>query len=241
MKKRTRIFINMSIITALALIFAIGCNKDTTIPDKTPVSLTDVEGNTYKTIKIGTQTWMAENLKTTKFTDNTAIPIVTGNSEWIGRTEPGCSWYANDTANKQLYGVIYNWYALKTGKLCPAGWHVPADSEYDTLEMYLGMPPAQIILWGGRGTDQGAKMKSATGWAMGENGTNTSGFTALPGGYRYAADGSYNSIGVLSYWWSFTEEDLNTAWYRRLDGNTTDIYRATTVKSAGKYVRCIMD
>jgi uncharacterized protein (TIGR02145 family) len=204
--------------------------------------MTDQDGNTYKTVEIGTQTWMAENLKTTKYNDNKDIPNVTGNSAWINLTTPGYSWYDNDeTLYKPEYGALYNWYTLKTGKLCPTGWHVPTDEEYNTLELYLGIPAEQIDLWGWRGTDQGAQMKSETGWDAGGNGTNTSGFSALPGGYRSGANGSFNGIRVLTYCWSFTEDGLADSWYRRLDGANSDIYKASTSKKAGKYVRCVRD
>jgi uncharacterized protein (TIGR02145 family) len=202
----------------------------------------DQDGNTYKVIVIGTQIWTAENLKTTTFNDNSPILNVITDSSWSKLTTPGYCWYNNDeTVNKPVYGALYNWYAVTTGKLCSAGWHVPTESDYDTLELYLGLPSAQINVWGSRGTDQGAKMKSVEGWGDGENGTNTSGFSALPGGYRYAADGSFNAIGTISYWWSSSEDSPETSWYRRLDGATSDIYKASTSKIAGKYVRCIKD
>jgi uncharacterized protein (TIGR02145 family) len=242
MKNKGKIFYQLLLITALVLIFSGGCTKVNTDPATIQLNMTDQDGNTYKTIVIGTQTWMAENLKTTKFNDNTAIANVSDNALWIGLTTAGYCWYKNDEAvNKDVYGALYNWYAVETGKLCSAGWHVPTDADYDTLELHLGIPASQVDLWGSRGTDQGAQMKSVTGWAVGENGTNTSGFTALPGGYRYAADGSFYSVGSMSYWWSSTEDRLDTSWYRRLDGGTSDIYKAATSKAAGKYVRCIMD
>jgi uncharacterized protein (TIGR02145 family) len=185
---------------------------------------------------------MAENLKTTKYNDNKDIPYVTGNSAWINLTTPGYSWYDNDeTVNKPNYGALYNWYTVLTGKLCPTGWHVPTDAEFNTLELFLGIPLAQIDLWGWRGTNEGANIKSETGWDAGGNGTNTSGFSALPGGYRYGANGSFMGIGVISYWWSITEDGLDVSWYRRLDGTNSAIYKATTSKKAGKYVRCVKD
>jgi uncharacterized protein (TIGR02145 family) len=134
---------------------------------------------------------------------------------------------------------MYNWFAVNTGKLCPTGWHVPTDADLNTLDMYLGISPTDADLWGWRGTDQGAQLKSTSGWASSGNGTNTSGFTALPGGYRYAADGSFNDLGNLTYWWCSSELDLTRAWYRRLDGSNSGIYRAGTNKPGGKYVRCL--
>jgi uncharacterized protein (TIGR02145 family) len=120
-----------------------------------------VDGNTYKTVTIGTQIWMAENLKTTKFNDITLIPLVTDNTAWGALTSAAYCWYANDqTTNKPIYGAIYNFYTVKTGKLCPAGWRVPTDADYQTLEQFLGMDPSQLSAYEWRGTDQGAQMKT---------------------------------------------------------------------------------
>src|SRR5664279_2559705 len=199
----------------------------------------------YKTVTIGTQVWMAENLKTTLYNDNTAIPLITDATLWMNATGPAYCWYANDeTTNKPLYGAIYNWFAVNTGKLCPTGWHVPTDAEYMTLELTLMMDPGtatgQVGAWGWRGTDQGNQMKNTTGWATGMNGTNTSGWSALPGGYRSYSDGVFNNVGDLSYWW--TSDDggsLVNATYRRLDGSNNGVYRGGVLKQAGKYVRCL--
>lgn len=202
--------------------------------------IADVDGNQYFTILIGSQIWMAENLKTTKYNDNAQIPLVTGNTAWSTLTTHGYCWYMNDaTAYKSLYGAIYNWFAVNSGKLCPTGWHVPTDVEYITLETTLGLPVAQSTQWEWRGTDQGKQMKKTTGWNQGENGTNTSGFSALPGGYRYYVDGNFAGVGLLGYWWTSSAADASTSYYRRLDGNNNGIYRASAPKSAGKSVRCI--
>ena len=136
---------------------------------------------------------------------------------------------------------MYNWFAVNAGNLCPANWHVPSDAELNALEVNQGLPPANVDIYGWRGTDQGARLKNSTGWAAGENGTNASGFSALPGGYRYGADGSFNAVGTLSYWWSTTPDPnaSTAAWYRRLDGSSSQVYKGTTAKVAGKYVRCV--
>ena len=185
---------------------------------------------------------MAENLKTTMYNNNTAIPNVTDNTAWSNTYTPAYCWFNNDEATyKPLYGAIYNWFAVNTGNLCPTGWHVPTDAEYSTLEMFLGLPADQINLVGWRGTDQGSQMKNTTGWDAGQNGTNTSGFSALPGGYRYAIDGTWQAIGSFTYWWSGTETFSGSAegWYRRMDGANSDIYRGATDKRGGKYIRCM--
>ncbi len=209
--------------------------------------MADIEGNKYNTVTIGSQVWMAENLKTTTYTDHTLIPNITDNTLWMNATTDAYCWYANDeTTYKPLYGAIYNWFAVNTLKLCPTGWHVPSDVEYENLESFLGMPTAQLTIWGWRGTDQGTQMKSTSGWNAG-NGTNTSGFTGLPGGYRYGGSGVFNNAGDLTYWW--TSDDGGSpvnATYRRLDGvdpitlvPITQVYRGGVIKQGGKYVRCM--
>jgi uncharacterized protein (TIGR02145 family) len=203
--------------------------------------MSDIDGNIYNTVAIGTQIWMAENLATTKFNDDSDIPTETDNAAWAALTTPAYCWYNNnETANKALYGAMYNWYAVGTTDLCPTGWHVPTDADFAALEITLGMTQAQTIAYNWRGTDQGTQLKNTAGWTTG-NGTNTSGFSALPGGVRYYGDGSFFELGNLSYWWSSTEVSGSNAFYRRLDGNQTGVHREGAVKAAGKYVRCLKD
>jgi len=202
-------------------------------------SMADIENNIYRVVRIGTQIWMAENLRTTKDTDNNDIANVTDNTAWSTLTTPAYCWYANNSGYKSTYGGLYNWITVNTGKLCPTGWHVPTDDEYKTLEQYLGMASADLDVWGWRGTDQGSQLKSTSGWLSGENGTNSSGFSALPGGYRYAADGVFYSLGNLAYWWTASLSSPDIAWYRRLDGPNNNVYRAATSVRGGKFIRCV--
>ncbi|NLO01247.1 MAG: hypothetical protein GX126_02860 [Bacteroidales bacterium] len=199
--------------------------------------ISDIQDNLYNTVTIGSQVWMTENLRTTRFNDNTPIPNVKDNDPWTTLETPAYCWFANDI-NKSEWGALYNWFTVMTEKLCPEGWHLPADSEFKTLERYLEMADRQIdsLYW--RGTDQGGRIKSTTGWKEGENGINTSGFSALPYGYRYAATGAFNDLGSVTYWWS-SEHSRNYAWYRRVDGNEPGIYRHYTSKKGGKFVRCV--
>jgi uncharacterized protein (TIGR02145 family) len=215
--------------------------------------IADVDGNTYNTVNIGTQVWMKENLKTTLYNNSSPIPVVTDGTAWTLLTTPAYCWYNNDAANKTLYGALYNWFTLDVasngGKnVCPTGWHVPSDVEFQTLELYIGIPADTVGIWGYRGTisQAGDKMKNTTGWKTGENGTNTSGFSGLPGGYRYGASGIFNDMDDITYWWSSTAySDGISAWYRRLDGITPDnpndhrVYRAAVLYQGGKYVRCL--
>jgi uncharacterized protein (TIGR02145 family) len=169
--------------------------------DLTYGSVSDIDGNIYKTIQIGTQLWMAENLKTTKFNDGTLIPDVTDDIEWQNLTTPGYSWYNNDAASyKTTFGALYNWYTVNTDKLCPTGWHVPIDGEFKTLTDYLG-------------NNSGQKMTETgnTHWLDYVIGaTNLSGFTGLPGGFRYyysnnGPEVNFAGIGETGSWWSATE------------------------------------
>ncbi len=244
MKKITKFFYVIYLITGISIIA--GCKKTTqdTTQNSTG-SVTDIEGNIYKTVVIGTQVWMAESLKTTQYNDGVSIPNVTDSIPWRTLTSPAYCWYDNDITNKDKYGALYNWYAAKSEKLCPTGWHEPTDTDYNTLEMTLGIPLAEIEIWGWQGTDQGTQMKSKSGWDAGGNGTNTSGFNALPGGYRQGLHGTFYGKGILTYFWSSTDDAINgkptVAWYRRLDGANNRIYKATTDKTGGKYIRCVQN
>jgi uncharacterized protein (TIGR02145 family) len=235
MKKTGRIRLIILIIFGLILIQVTSCRKDE------PLTVTDIDGNTYTAVTIGKQVWMAENLKTTKLKDKTAITLVTGSTTWTTTTRPAFCWYNNDTVNKALYGGLYNWFTVETGKLCPSGWHVPNHEEYKTMEKSLGMTQAEADAWGWRGVDQGKKLKNTTGWDSNGNGSNSSGFSALAGGYRYGVSGAFFDIGKLSYWWTSTKSNTNLGYYRRLDNNQTKVYAEGVKLQAGKYVRCVKD
>jgi len=197
----------------------------------------DSDGNSYNSVVIGTQTWMKENLRTTKFNDNTPIPTETNDASWIALTTPAYCWYENDEITyKSVSGALYNFYAVNTNKLCPIGWHVPSDDEWKVLEMFLGMTQTevdQLYVW--RGTDQGAQLKSETGWHLDGNGTNTSGFSGLPVGMRNI-DGSFDDIGVNTIWWSSTDYIC-----RNLNYNTSQVLRYNPDKFYGNSVRCLKD
>jgi uncharacterized protein (TIGR02145 family) len=201
--------------------------------------VSDVESYLYKTVLIGNQVWMAENLRTKKYNDNSDVTLVSDGTAWAGLSAEAYCWYNNDeTTNKPIYGALYNWFAVDKGNLCPTGWHVPTDAEFKTLEMHLGLDQTQADAFGDRGTDQGSKMKNTTGWAAGENGTNTSGFSALPGGFRYYG-GNFFNMGILTYFWTSSASSTIDAFQRRLDGSKTTVFRERTLKQAGKYVRCV--
>lgn len=196
--------------------------------------LTDIDGNVYNTVIIGTQVWMRENLKTTKYNDNTAIPNVTDNTTWGTLSAPAYCWYKNDEySNKNIYGALYNWFSVYTGKLCPAGWHVPDEKEWTDLADYLGEEIAGSIL-----KDIGTNHWSSPNL----DATNIYGFSAMPGGYRTGlAVGSFRAMGYLGYWWTSTENDLTGARGRRMSFDTDYITRGTGLKRNGYSVRCIKD
>jgi uncharacterized protein (TIGR02145 family) len=136
------------------------------------------------------------------------------------------------------YGRLYNWYAVDDARgLCPSGWHVPTDGEWMTMEMALGMSEAEANDLGWRGTDQGTQMKTDYGWYDGDNGTNSSGFSGLPGGFRFF-DGEFFNAGLGGYWWS-SSSDL--PWYRNVLHSYENVYRNIDAPHFGFSVRCVRD
>lgn len=199
--------------------------------------VTDADGNVYKTIKIGNQTWMSENLKVTKYNDGTAIPNVTDGTEWRSlKTGAYCN-YDNDQNNVATYGRLYNWYAVNTGKLAPKGWHVPTHAEWTELTDYLGGVSTfdGIIIAGGK-----LKERGTSHWKSPNTGaTNEIGFTALPGGTRYY--GEFYNIGDAGDWWCATEYDTNVAWLRGMNYNSSNVGNGVLVKEDGLSIRCLKD
>jgi uncharacterized protein (TIGR02145 family) len=212
--------------------FTTAAEKDNVIlfnPDLTYGSVSDNDGNIYKTIQMGSQTWMAENLRTTKFNDNTPIPFVTEVAIWSELTTSGFTWYNNDSIG---YGALYNWYSVNTGKLCPTGWHVPSDEEWTGLTTYFGGD-----------TIAGDKIKE-TGtlhWLSPNTGaTNESGLTALPGGYRNYI-GSFRNIKKIGYWWSSTSFNTIDAYYRFISSDDDMVVKSNSNQKGGFSVRCLKD
>ena len=198
------------------------------------VTVADYDGNLYDTIHIGTQVWMKQNLKTTHYNNGTAIAYPgTDNTAWQNNASGAYAWYNNDAATyKNTYGALYNWYAVNTGNLCPTGWHVPTDAEWLTLTTYLG----------GDGIS-GGKLKETglTHWISPNNyATNSSRFTALPGGKR-SASGTYGFIGEGGFWWSSTEDYSVFSWGIVIYNNSGDAPRVSLGKPSGLSVRCLRD
>ncbi len=203
-------------------------------PNLTYGSMTDQDGNVYKTIVIGTQEWMAENLKASHYRNGDAISLVTSDSIWAGLSTGATCWYNNDSATYNCpYGKLYNWYAASDVRnLCPSGWHVPTDAEWTMLSNFLG----------GNGIS-GGKMKSTGSqyWlSPNVSADNSSGFSGLPGALRNNF-GYYYSIGLNGHWWSSSQYSATDAWYYNLYHLIGNLNRTDYFKQSGYSVRCLRD
>jgi uncharacterized protein (TIGR02145 family) len=223
---------NLSVAVTICLLSFWGCTKNPEAPQPVIGTFSDTDGNVYHAVSIGTQVWMVENLKTTRFNDGAAIPLVTDSGAWSALATPGYCWYGNDSAtNKDVYGALYNWFAVNSGKLAPAGWHVPTDSEWTVLTNYLG----------GASVAGGPLKEAGTAhWAFPNSGaTNASGFTALPGGYRNP-NGAFFYLGHDGYWWSSTVYDSADSWYRGMSYyGAANVGRQSYDNVYGLSVRCV--
>jgi len=193
--------------------------------------VTDADYNVYKTVQIGTQTWMAENLKTILFNNGAQIANVDEISIWPNYTLDAYCWYKNDIAFKTNYGALYNWYAVSMGKLCPVGWHVPSETELTTLITFLGGE-----------SDAGGKLKEngTVHWLTPNAGAeNESGFSALPGGNL--SSGGFSSFRSAGYWWSSTEASSTDASFMLMGSDNETAGINSGAKSKGMSVRCIKD
>jgi uncharacterized protein (TIGR02145 family) len=219
-------------------IFISGCKKEKDVisimnPWIEYGSVADKDGNTYKTIRIGTQTWMAQNLKTTKYNDGTFIPVVSDATSWNSLSTPACCWQNNDPVRKVTYGVLYNWYTVRTGKLCPSGWHVPSDAEWTTLTDYLGGENSA----GGKLKESGFRHWNSPNAGA----TNETAFSAFPGGDRLnGPDALFENLFEMGCWWTTAFND-DLAINRIMTDNSNKIQKLFYPKRCGLSVRCIWD
>lgn len=194
---------------------------------------------------------MAENLRVTHYRSGAPIPNVTDDQEWSSLDGGAYSYYEHEPGNIALYGLLYNWFAVDDAQgICPAGWHVPSDEEWQELEMHLGMSQdeaGRADPGGWRGTDEGGTLK-ATGtshWQSPNTGaTNASGFSALPGGGRPGYGiwgGGFYYKGQKASLWTSSEHDATEAWMRNLDYDSSGVRRRTITKRNGFSVRCVQD
>jgi uncharacterized protein (TIGR02145 family) len=207
-------------------------------------TVTDIDGNVYRTVVIGNYLWMVENLKTTSYDNGTKIPNITDSIVWTDLTTGAYCWYRNDTSYAKTYGALYNWYAVNTGRLCPDGWRVPADTAWKDLEgnadTRFGRGDPVWDEQGGRGQDAGMRLKATSGWSTGGSGTDDTGFSARPGGER-CSKGRFFVAGRSGFWWTSSGYTESIAWYRNIIYGLEDIYRNLHPKWMGFSVRCIRD
>ena len=207
------------------------------IPCPGTPTVTDIDGNIYNTVQIGTQCWTLSNLKVSKYRNGDSIPTGLSNSDWQNTTSGAYAIYNNDPVNDGLYGKLYNHYAVTDSRgLCPTGWHVPSDAEWTILENHFGGSSVA-----GGALKSTAMQPTPGGWnAPNAGATNSSGFTAPPGGFRNSNGGFY-SMSDLGYWWSSSVSSASGAWYRSLYYNVSNINRASTNRAVGFSVRCCRD
>lgn len=195
---------------------------------------TDYDGNVYNTIVIGTQTWMKQSLKVTHYQNGAPIPSISDDNQWLTTKSGAMCDYANSSENANIYGKIYNYYAVKDlNKICPLGWHVPSDKEWNTLVEFLG----------GAETAGGA-LKSTNIWDLPNTGANDiSGFSALPSGGRSGYDGTFSNLKKTGFYWSSTEDGNNGAWIRILSNSNASVVRGNgnSTMNDGFCIRCIKD
>jgi uncharacterized protein (TIGR02145 family) len=210
-------------------------------------TVTDIDGNIYNTVQIGTQCWTQSNLKVSKYGNGDNIPTGLVNSAWQNTTSGAYAIYNNDPVNDGLYGKLYNHYAVTDSRgLCPTGWHVPTDGEWNVLVKYLD-PNADTVCGGcSQSSIAGGSLKSTAmqptpgGWASPNTGaTNSSGFTALPGGFRFFI-GDFNHISSHGFWWSSSVLSGSGSG-RYLDTNNGDTNNGDITRTLGLSVRCLKD
>jgi uncharacterized protein (TIGR02145 family) len=243
MKPEKTILIYTITLICAGLMLLNSCKKDTDTtnppqqnnilfnPDLSYGTVTDIEGNVYKTIIIGTQTWMAENLKVTKYRNGDPIANVIYDTAWKYLTTGAYCNYKNEANYATTYGRLYNWYAIFDSRnIAPAGWHMPTEKEWSDLSNYLG-------------NNAGYKLKEtgSTHWKEANEGaTNSSGFTALPGGWRFF-EGDFYSIGYHGDWWCSADSISANPYYKELLFDNNDLWVTSNFKSIGLSVRCVKD
>ena len=225
MRKETAKNLLRFIPAAMIAILSVSCEKD-------KLTVTDVDGNVYNTVEIGTQVWMASDLKTTKFRDGSAIPVVTANSSWAALTTAGTCDYGNDAAKGAVYGKLYNFYTVADARgLCPAGWHVPTQPEWGELMTTLGLEVSANKM----------REVGTAHWTSPHSGTtNETGFTALGGGYRNYL-GEFKELNWTVGYWSSTSNSSIGASHVDMYSFDPDLKNYGIDKKTGLYIRCMQD
>jgi uncharacterized protein (TIGR02145 family) len=235
---------NIIKISGVILIFILiqSCKKEADNITK------DIDGNVYNSVTIGTQIWMKENLKTTKYRNGDLIGTTTpATLDITSEVSPKYQWaYNGEEINASTYGRLYTWDAVTDARnVCPTGWHVPTDTEWHYLILYLDSAAILSVIRPSIESEiAGGKLKEwgTNHWGDPNTGaTNESGFTAIPGGYR-AADGRFSAIGLIGNWWSSTEDFSSTvAYYRLVDYWVSSVTRDWEYQQDGLSVRCLKD
>jgi uncharacterized protein (TIGR02145 family) len=228
MKYRILSWNKLMVLVTFISVFSFSCDND----NDELHTVTDIDGNIYHTVKIGSQIWMVENLRTTRYNDGTKIPLIIDSVSWRNQSFPAFCWLYNDSASfHSAFGVLYNWYAVNTHKLCPTGWHIPTEEEWITLMDYLG--GSEIA--GGK-----LKEKGTIHWMTPNVGaTNETCFTALPGSSR-SYDGQFGLSNRFGFWWS-TTEDNDYASAVGLSYNNGHFGSFYILKRTGFSIKCIKD
>ena len=229
MKKNNLILGTFLAITAI-LFSSCGASSssDSTSTEKVDGSAESTESGGVVTI--GTQVWTSKNLDVATYRNGDVIPQVQDQAAWADLTTGAWCYYDNDASNGTKYGKLYNWYAVNDPRgLAPNGYHMPTEAEWTLLTDYLGGE-----------SEAGTKMKSTSGWKNNGNGTNISGFSGLPGGYR-SDDGTFSFIVNYGYWWCYAESIASYAWYRDLSYLDGNVHRCGDDEKSGFSVRCLRD
>jgi uncharacterized protein (TIGR02145 family) len=217
------------------LFFSFSCSKDDYSSINGNISretISDIDSNLYYTVAVGSQVWLKGNLRTTRYNNGTPIPNVTESTKWANLTTGAYRWYNDDPSNKYSYGALYNWHAVNSGKLCPVGWHVPTNTDWQILFNFLG---------GEKKAGDKLKEPGTSYWTYpNEGATNSSGFSARAGG-MYSKDFSFGDNGVGGYWWSSTEYNKTNANLVYLFFTDSNVNRFNISKGYGISVRCVKD
>jgi uncharacterized protein (TIGR02145 family) len=228
MKKKIRLSPAIFFMLNVLMVLISGCKKE-----EKESTILDADGNVYHSVVIGNQTWLVENLRTTKYRDGSSIANITDSAQWENYEFGAYCNYDNLKSNGNMFGRLYNWTAANSGVLAPVGWHVASKAEWDTLINYLG------------GTDvTGEKLKGPYSYSWNDqyfDKSLSSGFNALPCGLRGFHDGSFDFINLFAFWWTTTEESSHSAWYIGVYNFTHVINVDYYSKHYGLSVRCIKD
>lgn len=227
-----------SLLIGCIAVLLLGCKKEEVPAELEFSTVTDQSGFEYKTVKIGSQWWMVENLKTTKYADGTPIALIDPSVDSLWQQDSLGATVAYD----ERYGRLYNAHAVLNSKgIAPAGWKVPSDADWKILENYLGMSGTEVEKLTWRGTEIAAALfpKASEFWpsTCTTFGTNSCGFNALPSGIK-SYDGTLNNTGDVAFWWTSSESN-NELWYRSIDSKFKGIYRQSIQKQYGLSIRCV--